>query len=158
MPNEPAIRIHSSPRTRATRNGTPEPIDALFRLVDTLKMARKYEPGWFEAAEAKIHAQVAELERELTAEVLGAHALEAALRDAIVVPDDAVSVAVSIDGVLAPVNGGANPVAVRKAAAQKGTICKGPAGYREVGCATLTFCDASGEVISSIRTARAPEA
>jgi hypothetical protein len=273
MPIEPAIRIHSSRHTRASHKGSPKPIDALFELVDTLKMARKYEPGWFEVAEAKIHAQVAELERELTAEVLAAHdvdapyieiegkahrrvlrseqtymtlagavkverwlyrerddesapslspmeirlgmidfwtpqaaktatwfvsqmvpkkaeeafarlggmapskssldrlpkttsdrweadreAYEAALRDAIVVPDGAVSVAVSIDGVMAPINGGANPVAVRKAAAEKGTICKGPAGYREVGCATLTFCDAAGEAISSIRAARAPEA
>lgn len=235
-------------------------------------MARKYEPGWFEAAEKEIRAQVAELERELTAEVMAAHdadaayleidgkahrrvlrseqtymtiagavkverwlyrerdddsapalspmeirlgmidfwtpqaaktatwfvshmvpqkaeeaferlggmtpskssldripkvmssrweedreAYEAALRDAIVVPDEAVSVAVSIDGVFAPVNGGANPVAVREAAAAKGTICKGPAGYREVGCATLSFCDRLGEAISVIRMARAPE-
>jgi len=259
--------------TRNAPNGTSERIDALVRLVDTLKVARKYEPGWFEEAEAKIHAQVAELERELTAEVIAAHDVdaayveiggkahrrvlraeqtymtlagsvtverwlyrerdddsapslspleirlgmidfwtpqaaktatwfvsqmvpkkaeeafarlggmapskssldrlpktmsdrwevdretyEAALRDAIVIPDGAVSVAVSIDGVFAPINGGANPVAVRNAAAKKGTICKGPAGFREVGCATLTFCDASGDAISSIRAARSPEA
>jgi hypothetical protein len=33
----------------------------------------------------------------------------------------------------------------------------GPAGYREVGCATLTFCDAAGDTLGAIRMARTPE-
>lgn len=82
---------------------------------------------------------------------------EHVLREAIVVPEDAVSVAVSIDGVLAPVNGGANPVEVRAQAAQEGRLSKGPAGYREIGCASLAFCDAQGDLISAIRFGRGPE-
>lgn len=82
---------------------------------------------------------------------------EAALRDAIVVPEDAVSVAVSLDGVLAPIDGGNRPTEVRDAAAREGRISKGPAGYREVGCATLTFCDAEGDMLGVVRMARAPE-
>ncbi len=33
----------------------------------------------------------------------------------------------------------------------------GPAGYREVGCGTLSFCDAEGDMISAVRMARMPE-
>jgi hypothetical protein len=82
---------------------------------------------------------------------------EAALRDAIVVPEGAVSIAVSLDGVLAPIDGGRRPVEVRDEAAREGRVSKGPAGYREVGCATLTFCDADGDMLGAIRMARAPE-
>ena len=82
---------------------------------------------------------------------------EAALRDALVVPDGTVSVAVSLDGVLAPIDGGTSPVEVRNAAARAGFTSKGPAGYREVGCATLSFCDAKGELLGAIRMARTPE-
>ena len=82
---------------------------------------------------------------------------EAALRDGLVIPEGAVSVAVSIDGVLAPIEGGRRPAEVRDAAAREGRISKGPAGYREVGCATLSFCDADGEMLGAIRMARAPE-
>ena len=82
---------------------------------------------------------------------------EAALRDAFVVPDGAVTVAVSLDGVLAPIDGGNSPTEVRNAAANQGRVSKGPAGYREVGCATLSFCDANGEMLGAIRMARTPE-
>lgn len=81
---------------------------------------------------------------------------EAALRDAMVVPEGAVSVAVSIDGVLAPMEG-TRPVEKRNAAASEGRTSQGPVGYREVGCATLSFCDAEGELLGAIRMARAPE-
>lgn len=252
--------------------GPRERIDDLLRFVDTQRMSRKYTPGWFEEVEATLHRKVAELERELTGEIMVAHDLdaeaieiegkahrrvlraqqeymttagavtverwlyrdrdddgapalspmelrlgtidfwtpqaaktavwvvsqmvpqkaaemferlggmapskssldrvpkvvserwesrreeyEAALRDAIAIPDGATTVAVSIDGVFAPINGGANPIAIREAAAESGSICKGPIGYREVGCATLSFCDAKGDLISAIRWARSPE-
>jgi hypothetical protein len=74
---------------------------------------------------------------------------EAALRDAIVVPEGAVSVAVSIDGVLAPIDGGKRPAEVRDAAARDGWTSKGAAGHRELGCATLTFCDGHGDMLGS---------
>lgn len=83
---------------------------------------------------------------------------EQVLRDAIVVPEGATSVAVSIDGVLAPIDGGTSPTAVRNAASAEGRLSKGPAGYREVGCATIAFCDDKGDLISAIRFGRGPEA
>lgn len=83
---------------------------------------------------------------------------EQSLRDGLQVPEGTVSIAVSLDGVLAPVDGGNRPKDVRARAAQAGTICKGPAGYREVGCATIAFCDEKGDLIGAVRMARAPEA
>ena len=82
---------------------------------------------------------------------------EQVLREAIVVPEETCSIAVSIDGVLAPIDGGASPTEVRADAAAEGRMSKGPAGYREMGCATLAFCDAKGDMISAIRFVRGPE-
>ena len=82
---------------------------------------------------------------------------EQVLREAIVVPEETCSIAVSIDGVLAPIDGGASPTEVRADAAAEGRMSKGPAGYREMGCATLAFCDAKGDMISAIRFGRGPE-
>lgn len=82
---------------------------------------------------------------------------EAVLRDAISIPEEAKSVAVSIDGVLAPVQGGNNRAEVRAQAAKEGRLTKGPAGYREIACATLAFCDEQGDLISAIRFGRGPE-
>lgn len=83
-------------------------------------------------------------------------AYEAALRDASEVPVGAVTLAVSLDGVLAPMEDGGR-AAKRQAAAEEGRLTKGPAGYREVGCGTLSFCDETGEMIAAIRIARSPE-
>jgi hypothetical protein len=79
------------------------------------------------------------------------------LREAIVVPEGTATVAVSIDGVLAPIDGGNHPTEVRVNAAAEGRMCKGPVGYREVGCATLAFCDDKGDLISAVRFGRGPE-
>jgi hypothetical protein len=81
---------------------------------------------------------------------------EAALRDASEVPVGTVTVAVSLDGVLAPMEDGGR-VAKRQEAAEQGRLTKGPAGYREVGCGTLSFCNETGEMIAAIRIARSPE-
>jgi hypothetical protein len=81
---------------------------------------------------------------------------EEALRAGDVVPRDAASVAVSLDGVLVPMKDGDGP-AKRAQMADEGRVAQGPAGYREVGCATLSFCDATGEMISAIRFGRMPE-
>lgn len=84
-------------------------------------------------------------------------AFEEKLREAIEIPAGTTTVAVSLDGVLAPMSN-TDPVGTRSRAAEEGKLTKGPAGYREVGCATLAFCDAKGETISAIRMARMPEA
>jgi len=83
--------------------------------------------------------------------------LERELRTVTEIPDETTSIAISIDGVLAPMKDG-NAVETRKRAATAGRLTKGPAGYREVGCATISFCDEEGEMISAIRMARMPEA
>jgi hypothetical protein len=82
--------------------------------------------------------------------------LEDELRETMTVPREARTMVISLDGVYAPMND-TNPVATRQAAAESGKIAKGPAGYREVGCATLAFCDVNGEMLSTIRFGRMPE-
>ena len=73
------------------------------------------------------------------------------------IPEGAVSIAVSLDGVLAPTDGANNAPDVRAKAAAEGWVSKGPAGYREASCATVSFCDAKGDLLGAIRLARAPE-
>jgi hypothetical protein len=83
--------------------------------------------------------------------------LEAALRDGLAIPEGTVSIAVSLDGVLAPMEG-TEVTGARHDAAAEGRITKGPLGYREIGCATVGFCDAKGDLLGAVRFARAPEA
>jgi hypothetical protein len=83
-------------------------------------------------------------------------AFEAELRTVTEIPEETKSVAVSIDGVLAPMKEG-GAAETRARAAEEGRMTRGPAGYREVGCATISFCDEDGEMISAIRMARMPE-
>ena len=81
---------------------------------------------------------------------------EEALREAMVVPAEAVSVMASLDGVLAPMKDG-GAAEKRAATAARGQIAKGPAGYREVGCATLSFYAKDGKCLAAVRMARMPE-
>lgn len=67
---------------------------------------------------------------------------ETALRQHEVVPAEASVVAVSLDGVMVPDKDGQRDAkATREAAAQQGVSkqLSGPAGYREVGCGTVTL-------------------
>lgn len=82
---------------------------------------------------------------------------EQSLRDGLVIPEGTVSIAVSLDGVLAPIDGANSPTEVRANAAGEGRTSKGPAGYREAGCATVSFCDEEGDLLGAVRVARAPE-
>jgi len=82
--------------------------------------------------------------------------LEASLREAESVPEAAVTVAVSLDGVMLPMKDGARR-AKRAAAAAAGKQTKGPAGYQEASCGTLSFYDAEGERVSTLRIGRMPE-
>lgn len=82
---------------------------------------------------------------------------EAQLRRQEQVPPEAVAVGVSLDGVLVPMKDGER--AEKRAQAEAdGKETRGPAGYQEAGCGTLTFYDAAGEPLSTIRIARMPEA
>jgi hypothetical protein len=81
---------------------------------------------------------------------------EATLREAMTVPDEAVTVMASLDGVLAPMKDG-DAAGKRTKTAARGQIAKGPAGYREVGCATLSFYDKEARCLAAVRMARMPE-
>lgn len=85
-------------------------------------------------------------------------AFETALREGLQIPEGTVSIAVSLDGVLAPIDGANSPTEVRARAAEEGRLSKGPAGYREASCATVSFCDDKGDLLGAIRMARTPEA
>ena len=85
-------------------------------------------------------------------------AFEEALRaGSVVVPEEATTLAVSLDGVMAPMRDGARQQK-RALARAAGRATKGPAGYREVGCGTVSFYDADGERLSTLRFGRMPEA
>jgi hypothetical protein len=79
---------------------------------------------------------------------------EEALRQSVAIPQEAATVGVSLDGVMAPMRDGNRQSKRSRPERQP----KGPAGFREVGCATVTFYAASGDRLSTIRWARMPEA
>ena len=81
---------------------------------------------------------------------------EAGLRDAERVPQEATTVAVSLDGVMVPMKDGQRQAKRQRAAAEEQHL-RGPFGYQEVGCGTLTFYDRRGERLRTIRMARMPE-
>lgn len=83
-------------------------------------------------------------------------AFESTIRLTELVPDEAATAAVSLDGVMAPMNNGEG-VEKRAEAAASGRQTKGPAGYREVGCGTVSFYDEDGELLRAVRLGRMPE-
>ena len=82
--------------------------------------------------------------------------LEAALRKAESVPAEAVSVGISLDGVMVPMKDGER-LSKREQAKAEGKRTRGPAGHQEVGCGTLTFYDKEGERLRTVRLGRMPE-
>ncbi len=81
---------------------------------------------------------------------------ETALREHEAVPEQAVTLAVSLDGVMVPMKDGGR-AHKRALAAARGRSTRGPAGYQEVGCATLSYYDQEGERLATRRLARMPE-
>jgi hypothetical protein len=85
---------------------------------------------------------------------------ESALRQQEVVAAEAAVVAVSLDGVMVPDKDAQRfAKATREAAKKQGLSkqCSGPAGYREVGCGTVTLFDADAQQLDTVRYGRAPE-
>jgi len=82
--------------------------------------------------------------------------LEATLRHQEDIPSEAVAMAVSLDGVMAPMKDGQRHAKRTQARAQ-GKAPSGPAGYQEVGCATVSYSDRHGERLCTRRMARMPE-
>lgn len=80
---------------------------------------------------------------------------EEALRSQETVPVGAATVALSVDGVMAPMKAEAGLRQAKRTEA--GKHASGPAGYREVGCGTVSVYDREGERQQTIRTARMPE-
>jgi len=64
--------------------------------------------------------------------------------------------AVSLDGVMAPMKDGQRG-ARREQSRQEGKQTRGPAGYREVGCGCVSHYDDKGERLHTVRNARMPE-
>ena len=81
---------------------------------------------------------------------------EAALRKGELVPVDTAVVAVSLDGVLAPMNDGER-LEKRAETAADGKLTRGPAGYREVAVGTVSMYSSDGDLLRVIRMARMPE-
>lgn len=81
---------------------------------------------------------------------------ESALRDQERVPAEAVTMAVSLDGVMVPMKDGARQQK-RDQAQAEGKALGGPRGYQEVGCGTVSFYDAEGNRLLTRRLARMPE-
>lgn len=82
---------------------------------------------------------------------------EERLRGEVIVPDEAVTLAVSLDGVMVPMKDGGRAETRAKTRAE-GRPPSGPAGFREVGCGTVTLYNAEGERLMTRRFARMPEA
>lgn len=82
---------------------------------------------------------------------------EAILRDDESIPPEAVSIGVSLDGVMAPMKDG-DRQGKREQAKAQGKSPSGPAGYQEVGCGTISYYDRDGERLVTRRMARMPEA
>jgi len=72
------------------------------------------------------------------------------------IPEAAVTMAVSLDGVMVPMKDGERQ-AKRAQAVAKGKAPSGPAGYQEVGCATVSYYDHNGRRLHTQRMARMPE-
>jgi hypothetical protein len=78
---------------------------------------------------------------------------EAALRSQETIPEQATVLAISVDGVMAPMKGPGR-------SAQRdlpGKHASGPAGNKEVGCGTVVLYDAEGERLRTVRYGRMPE-
>jgi hypothetical protein len=78
---------------------------------------------------------------------------EAQLRQTETVPATATALAISVDGVLAPIRGADK----QAQAAQPGKHASGPTGYKEVGCGTVTLYDRAATRLQTVRYARMPE-
>jgi hypothetical protein len=74
------------------------------------------------------------------------------------VPTEATTLAISVDGVMAPLKPQGEEQEARAAKrTAPGKQASGPTGYREVGCGTLTLYDREGERLHTVQYARMPE-
>jgi len=83
-------------------------------------------------------------------------AFESRLRDEESVPVEAVSIGISLDGVMVPMKDG-NRQGKREQTKAQGKSPSGPSGYQEVGCGTISFYNRAGERLLTRRMGRMPE-
>jgi hypothetical protein len=83
-------------------------------------------------------------------------AWETTLRQHETIPPAATTMALSVDGVMAPMRGTQQQEKADKAL-QSGKHASGPIGYKEVGCGTVTLYDAEAQRLQTIRYGRMPE-
>jgi hypothetical protein len=81
---------------------------------------------------------------------------EETLRAEAEIPGAAATLAVSIDGVLVPMKDGKR-AEKRERALAEGKETRGPAGYQEASCGTVSFLDPQAERLETWRWARMPE-
>jgi hypothetical protein len=81
---------------------------------------------------------------------------EKKLRQRETIPDLAKTMALSVDGVMAPMRGVKEQEKAAKAQ-QSGKHASGPTGYKEVGCGTVTLYDQEANRLQTIRYGRMPE-
>jgi hypothetical protein len=81
---------------------------------------------------------------------------EAQMRQGEVLPSLATTLALSVDGVMAPLRGEKQSEKAAKAQ-QAGKHASGPIGYKEVGCGTVTLYDKAANRLHTLRYARMPE-
>lgn len=82
---------------------------------------------------------------------------EQAVREATPIPENAATVAVSLDGVMVMMVG-SDKAQIKAQALQRGAADKGPAGFREASVGVTSLYDSAGERITTRRYARMPEA
>jgi hypothetical protein len=84
---------------------------------------------------------------------------EAALREQEEVPAEAEVLAVSLDGVMVPDKEAQREAKAKREEKKKnlGKATGGPAGYREVGCGTVSLFDGEGNRLDTVRYGREPE-
>jgi hypothetical protein len=83
-------------------------------------------------------------------------AWEIKLRQMETIPNTAKTMALSVDGVMAPMRGLKLQEKAAKAE-QSGKHASGPTGYKEVGCGTVTLYDQEAKRLQTIRYGRMPE-
>lgn len=81
---------------------------------------------------------------------------EMKLRQCETIPSLAKTMALSVDGVMAPMRGVKQQEKAEKAL-QSGKHASGPTGYKEVGCGTVTLYDQEAKRLQTIRYGRMPE-
>jgi len=81
---------------------------------------------------------------------------ETVLRRQEAVPEQAATLAVSLDGVMVAMKDGGR-AEKRACAAARGQHMRGPAGHQEAGCATISYYDKDGERLCTRRMARMPQ-